>query len=95
MRRGAGLVKGDEARSRLQGRREILPNRRGAQQRCRQRWSSLVKCGCKSVGPERAGDGTESVMMTPGYLWARLMHAGVGGGVDGVVRQAGQSRNPV
>lgn len=43
----------------------------------------------QSVGPERAGDGTESVMMTPGYLWARLMHADVGGGGgDGVVRQA-------
>lgn len=41
----------------------------------------------QSVGPERAGDGTESVMMTPGYLWARLMHADVGGG-GGVVRQA-------
>lgn len=34
----------------------------------------------QSEGPERAGDGTESVMMTPGYLWARLMHADVGGG---------------
>lgn len=44
----------------------------------------------QSVGPERAGDGTESVMMTPGYLWARLMHADVGGGGGGggVVRQA-------
>lgn len=37
----------------------------------------------QSVGPERAGDGTESVMMTPGYLWARLMHADVGGGGGG------------
>jgi hypothetical protein len=63
-----------------------------AQQKVVARWSSLVECGCKSVGPERAGDGTESVMMTLGYLWARLMHADVG---DGVVRQAGQSRTPV
>ena len=39
----------------------------------------------QSVGPERAGDGTESVMMTPGYLWARLMQADVGGGGGGVV----------
>lgn len=39
----------------------------------------------QSVGPERAGDGTESVMMTPGYLWARLMHADVDGGGGGGV----------
>lgn len=93
MRRGAGLVKGDGARSRLQGRRVFCrivgePSRGVA--------SGQVSYGMRvqSVGPERAGDGTESVMMTLGYLWARLMHADVGGGGDGVVRQQPQCIKP-
>ena len=82
MRRGAGLVKGDGARLRLQGRQVFC---RIVEELSRGVASGQVSLGMRvqSVGPGRAGDGTESVMMTPGYLWARLMHADVGGG-DGV-----------
>lgn len=83
MRRGAGLVKGETGRGRrLQGRREFC---RIVEEPSRGVASGQVSLEMRvqSVGPERAGDGTESVMMTPGYLWARLMHADVGSGGGG------------
>lgn len=77
----------------MQGRREFC---RIVEELSRGVASGQVSLGMRvqSEGPERAGDGTESVMMTPGYLWARLMHADVGGGGGGRGDWCGETKQP-